>query len=268
MLTRRRALSVLASAGIGTVTFRRALATTASAGGAVTTEMIVDAEWVAGIKLNDEQRKMASEILNENRKFTQTFRDITLDNSLLPPFVFTPLASPAARPDRRGYQVSKSAAPAIKSQPRPESNEELAFSSLRSLAALLRAREVSSVELTKLYLGRLHRYDPLLKCVVTFTDELALKQAEQADRDLARGHDRGPLHGIPWGLKDVLAYPGYPTTWGAPQYRTRIIDTKAAVAERLEQAGAVLVAKLATGPFAGENFWYRGRTRNPWNPHQ
>lgn len=211
---------------------------------------------------------MASEILSENRKLTETFRDITLDNSLLPPFVFTPLASAAARPDPRGYQVSKSTSPVNKSQTRPDSNEELAFSSLRSLGALLRARKISSAELTKLYLERLHRYDPLLKCVVTFTDDLALKQAEQADRELAKGHDRGPLHGIPWGLKDVLAYPGYPTTWGAPQYRTRIIDTKAAVAERLEQAGAVLVAKLATGPFAGENFWYRGRTRNPWNPHQ
>src|SRR3954466_12619954 len=150
MLTRRRALSILGAAGIGTVAFQRALAASAGANGGVTREMIADAEWVAGIKLNDQQRKMASNILTENRKFTATFRDIALDNSLLPPFVFTPLASPAARPDQRGYQVSKSAAPAIKSQPPPESNEELAFSSLRSLAALLRARKTSSVELTKL----------------------------------------------------------------------------------------------------------------------
>ncbi|HEX5272795.1 MAG TPA: amidase [Gemmataceae bacterium] len=127
---------------------------------------------------------------------------------------------------------------------------------------------MSSVELTKLYLARLRHYDPLLKCVVTFTDDVTLEQAKQADRELARGKDRGALHGIPWGLKDIIAYPGYPTTWGAPQYRRRVISVKAAVAERLERAGAVLVAKLATNPFAGGGVqWYRGLTRSPWNPH-
>ncbi len=122
-------------------------------------------------------------------------------------------------------------------------------------------------ELTKLYLERLHRYDPLLKCVVTFMDDLALKQAEKADEELQSKKDRGPLHGIPWGLKDIFAYPGYPTTWGVGQYRDRVIDVKSAVAERLEDAGAVLVAKLATNPLAGgSSLWYRGKTRNPWNP--
>ena len=133
----------------------------------------------------------------------------------------------------------------------------------------MRGRKISSVELTKLYLARLTRFDPLLKCVVTFMDELALEQAKRADRELAAGHDRGPLHGIPWGMKDIIAYPGYPTTWCAPQFRHRVINVKAAVAERLENAGAVLIAKLASNPFAGGGVqWYRGLTRNPWNPHQ
>ena len=123
------------------------------------------------------------------------------------------------------------------------------------------------MELTKLYLERLRRYDPLLKCVVTFMDDLALKQAERADEELRSKKDRGPLHGIPWGLKDIFAYPGYPTTWGVAQYRDRVINVKSAVAERLEDAGAVLVAKLATNPLAGgSSLWYRGKTRNPWNP--
>lgn len=100
-------------------------------------------------------------------------------------------------------------------------------------------------------------------------DELALKQAERADQELRAKNDRGPLHGIPWGLKDIFSYPGYPTTWGLSQYRERMIDVKAAVAERLENAGAVLVAKLATNTLAGgSNLWYRGITRNPWNPRQ
>jgi Asp-tRNA(Asn)/Glu-tRNA(Gln) amidotransferase A subunit family amidase len=196
------------------------------------------------------------------------FRSIKLDNSQQPPFVFTPFASEASRPDPRGYEEPTPSTTVTSVVTRPGTDDELAFTSLRKFGALLRSREISSVELTKLYLERLHRYDSLLKCVVTFTDDLALKQAEQADRELRQGQDRGPLHGIPWGLKDVLAYPGYPTTWGAPQYRDRTIDVKAAVAERLEQAGAVLIAKLATGPFAGANFWFRGMTRNPWNPKQ
>ena len=98
-------------------------------------------------------------------------------------------------------------------------------------------------------------------------DEVALEQAKRADRELVQGKDRGPLQGIPWGVKDVISYPGYPTTWCAPQYRDRVIDVKAAVAERLESAGAVLIAKLATNPFAGGGvLWYRGLTRTPWNP--
>ena len=112
--------------------------------------------------------------------------------------------------------------------------------SVTALAALVRTRRVTSLELTRLYLARLRRYDPMLQCVVTYTEELALKQAERADREIAAGQYRGPLHGIPWGAKDLIAWPGYPTTWGAPPFKDQMIDTKATVAARLEEAGAVL----------------------------
>jgi Asp-tRNA(Asn)/Glu-tRNA(Gln) amidotransferase A subunit family amidase len=268
MLTRRRALAILGAAGIGTGAFQRALAAKA-AEGPITPQMIADAEWIAGITLTAAQREAAARHLNKYRESTKRIRAIDLDNAQRPGLVFAPLTSPASRPDPRGYHAVAAPLPVSRAPARPSSDEDLAIASIRHLRPLLRSRMLSSVELTKLYLARLRRYDPLLKCVVTFMDEVALQQAKQADRELALGKDRGPLHGIPWGLKDIIAYPGYPTTWCAPQYRHRIINLKAAVAERLEQAGAVLVAKLATNPFAGGGVqWYRGLTRNPWNPHQ
>ena len=265
MLTRRRALSILGAAGIGTAVFQRALAVQA-AEGTITREMVANAEWVSGITLTDAQRETAVNVLKWAKEKAERVRAVELENSQLPALNFTPLASPASLPDPRGYQVTKSPEPA-EAAFRPDSDEELAFSSLRQLGSLLRGRKISSVELTKLYLQRLRRYDPLLKCVVTFMDELALKQAERADEELQAKKDRGPLHGIPWGLKDIFAYPGYPTTWGVGQYRQRVIPAKSAVAQRLDDAGAVLVAKLATNPLAGgSSLWYRGNTRNPWNP--
>ena len=267
MLTRRRALAVLGAAGIGTGIFRRALAAKA-AEGPVSPQMIADAEWIAGIKLTPAQREAAANRLNEHRESTKRIRAIELDNSQLPGLAFKPLTSPASQPDPRGYQVVAAPKAVSGEVARPSSDEDLAFASIRQLGALLRSRKISSVELTKLYLARLRRYDPLLKCVVTFLDEVALEQAKQADQELAQGKDRGALHGIPWGMKDIIAYPGYPTTWCAPQYRNRILNVKAAVAERLENAGAVLIAKLASNPFAGGGVeWFRGLTRCPWNPH-
>src|SRR6516162_9294895 len=268
MLTRRRALAVLGAAGIGTAVFQRALAAKA-AEGPVSPQMVADAEWVAGITLTAAQREAAANHLNKYRESTKRIRAIELDNSQRPGLVFTPLTSPASQPDPRGYRVVASPVPVSPAPARPISDEDLAFASIRHIGALLRNRKISSVELTKLYLDRLRRYDPLLKCVVTFMDELALKQADRADQELRAKNDRGPLHGIPWGIKDVFSYPGYPTTWGVSQYRDRVIDVKAAVAERLENAGAVLVAKLATNTLAGGSvLWYRGTTRNPWNPRK
>ena len=268
MLTRRRALTILGTAGIGTAVFRRALA--AKVGDRpISPEMVADAEWIAGIRLSPAQREAAARSLNKFRKSVERIRAIDLDNSQPSALIFRPLAGPNSRPDPRGYQAVTAPKPVSPTAARPGSDEDLAFASLRQLGGWLRGGKISSVELTKLYLARLTRFDPLLKCVVTFMDELALEQAQRADRELAAGHDRGPLHGIPWGVKDIIAYPGYPTTWCAPQFRHRVINVKAAVAERLEKAGAVLIAKLASNPFAGGGVqWYRGLTRNPWNPHQ
>jgi Asp-tRNA(Asn)/Glu-tRNA(Gln) amidotransferase A subunit family amidase len=127
---------------------------------------------------------------------------------------------------------------------------------------------VSSEELTRFFLNRLMRYDQQLNCVVTLTEDLAMAQARAADRELAAGKDRGLLHGIPWGAKDLLAVAGYATTWGAPQFRERLSKETAAVASKLEAAGAVLVAKLSTGALAMGDQWFLGQTRNPWNPQQ
>jgi Asp-tRNA(Asn)/Glu-tRNA(Gln) amidotransferase A subunit family amidase len=267
MLTRRRALAILGAAGIGTGVFQRALAARAG-DGPVSPEMVADAEWIAGIKLTGAQREAAVKSLNKYRASTKRIRAIDLDNSQRTGLIFRPLTGPDSLPDPRGYQPVKSPKAVSRVTAAPSSDEDLAFASIRQIGALLRSRKISSVELTKLYLARLRRYDPLLKCVVTLMDELALKQAKQADRELAAGKERGPLHGIPWGVKDIIAYPGYPTTWCAPQYRHRVINVKAAVAQRLENAGAVLIAKLASNPFAGGGVqWYRGLTRSPWNPH-
>ncbi len=268
MLNRRSALTVLGTAGIGTAVFQRALAASAG-GGSVTAQMVADAEWVAGIKLTEAQREAVVNVFKSAREDLGHVRPVELENSLLPGLRFAPFASPEAFPDPRGYEVNASPPPASESMSRPDSDDDLAFASIRQLGTLLRSRKISSIQLTKLSLARLRRYDPLLKCVVTFMDELAFKQAERADRDLRAKIDRGPLHGIPWGIKDIFAYPGYPTTWGVGQYRDRVIDEKAAVAERLENAGAVLVAKLATNTLAGGSVvWYRGVTRNPWNPRK
>src|SRR6185436_4882107 len=133
---------------------------------------------------------------------------------------------------------------------RPQRLEDAAFWPVTELAQLIKSRQVKSVELTAMYLERLKRLNPRLNCVVTFTDELARRQAAQADREIAAGRYRGPLHGIPWGVKDLFAAIGYPTTWGVSPYKDRVIDTNATVVERLNNAGAVLIAKLATGELA------------------
>ncbi|GAH10268.1 unnamed protein product, partial [marine sediment metagenome] len=164
---------------------------------------------------------------------------------------------------RNRAQPIESAAPQ-----RPKSEESLAFLPVTELSALLRTRQVTATELAKLSIARLKKYDPVLHCVVTLTEELALKQAHQADQEIAAGRYRGPLHGIPWGAKDLIAYPGYKTTWGATPFKDQVIDIKATVAQRLEQAGAVLVAKLSLGALAMGDKWFGGMTRNPWNRDQ
>jgi Asp-tRNA(Asn)/Glu-tRNA(Gln) amidotransferase A subunit family amidase len=136
---------------------------------------------------------------------------------------------------------------------------------VRQLAAGLRAKKFTSLQLTQMYLDRLRKYDPLLKCVVTF-NELAIDHARQADAELTNGNDKGILHGIPWGAKDIIAVPGMPTTWGAVDYQDTVRDGTATIAQRMNDAGAVLLAKLSVGTLAWGDQWFRAMTRNPWDP--
>ena len=143
-----------------------------------------------------------------------------------------------------------------------------AWASLADLAAMLRAGKTTSVELTRLSLDRLKKHGDALKCVVTLTEDLAMRQAERADAELKNGTDRGPLHGIPYGAKDLLAVKNYPTTYGVAPFADQILDRDATVITRLEEAGAVLVAKLSLGELAMGDVWFGGTTRNPWNPDE
>jgi Asp-tRNA(Asn)/Glu-tRNA(Gln) amidotransferase A subunit family amidase len=264
-ITRRRVLSALGGLGLGTVAFQRALAWQAEQAGKITPELIAQAEWIAGITLSEEDRKAIANSVDRDQRRYETLRKVELANSIPPAFAFF-----AAPPQDSGCDIRRDQIHALESAApdRPRSDDDLPFLPVTELAALVRSRKVSSVELTKLYLARLQRFDDLLKCVVTLTEDVALKQSERADREIAAGHYRGPLHGIPWGAKDIIAWPGYKTTWGAGHYREQTLDVKATVARRLEEAGAVLIAKLTVGSLALGDQWFGGMTRNPWNPDE
>jgi Asp-tRNA(Asn)/Glu-tRNA(Gln) amidotransferase A subunit family amidase len=262
LVRRRTMLKSLVALGVGTTTFRRALAAQAAQAGAVSAEMIKQAEWIAGLDLTEEERTSAARTITRSLRSFAELRKVDVGYDVPPALTFFPAPPrPAGVIKRNHARNSESTTPE-----RPGSAEELAFLPVTELSSLIRSRQVSSMELTKLYLDRLKRFDPLLKCVVTFTEDLALKQAAKADQEIASGAYRGPLHGIPWGAKDLIAYPGYPTTWGATPFKSRVIDVKATVAARLEEAGAVLVAKLSLGALAMGDQWFGGRTRSPWDP--
>jgi Asp-tRNA(Asn)/Glu-tRNA(Gln) amidotransferase A subunit family amidase len=262
--TRRHLLQALAALGVGGAVFRRALAAEAERAVIVSPEMVQQAEWVAGLKLADADRKALAGALTQSLREFAALRAVKLANAVPPAVAFHPAPwLPPADGKRGTVEPTAGAAPM-----KPDSPDDLAFLPVTALAALLRDRKASSVELTKVYLERLKKYDPLLKCVVTLTDDLAVKQAEKADREIAAGRYRGPLHGVPWGAKDLIAYPGYKTTWGAAPFKEQTLDVKATVARRLEEAGAVLVAKLTLGALAQGDKWFGGMTRNPWDPRQ
>ena len=147
----------------------------------------------------------------------------------------------------------------------PDLEEDLAFMSIPELASLIRAGEISCLALTEFFLNRLKKYDPKLHCVVTLTEDYAVEQAKRMDAELAEGKDRGILHGIPYGAKDLFAFPGYPTTWGAGAYKDQVLDETAGIIKKLEDAGAVLVAKTTLGALAMGDVWFADTTRNPWN---
>jgi Asp-tRNA(Asn)/Glu-tRNA(Gln) amidotransferase A subunit family amidase len=260
---RRRILQLLTAAGVGNAVFARAFAALAEEAPRVTAAMIERAEWIAGVELTPEERELMLEGVNELVAAYETNRLVEIDNGVAPALVFQPVTP---RPHVEPVEAVPTTAG---TEPgRPESDVDLAFAPVSQLAALLRTRQVSAVELTRLYLERLERLDPRLRCVITLTPELALEQAERADREIAHGRYRGPLHGVPWGAKDLLAVPGYPTTWGAMPYKDQVRPDKATVVSRLEDAGAVLAAKLTLGALAWGDVWFGGTTKSPWNLEQ
>src|SRR6266700_2776257 len=231
----------------------------------ITRDMMHDAEKLIGIELTDKQEDMALPGVNRALDNYEVVRKIDVPLDTEPAIVFHP-----ALP---GFHIKRAATRTKFKFGRNEpaqfkSVEDLAFATVPQLAELIRTKKVSSLELTKMYLARLKRYGPKLLCVVTLTEDLAMKQAQDADNDLKRGKYRGPLHGIPWGAKDLLATKGIKTTWGAEPYRDQAINYDATVVERLRDAGAVLVAKLSMGALAQGPKWFGGVTRNPWVPDE
>jgi Asp-tRNA(Asn)/Glu-tRNA(Gln) amidotransferase A subunit family amidase len=230
----------------------------------ITREMLDEAERIAGVEFTDPERDLMLQGLNSNLEAFETLRTVELPNAVPPALYFNPIPP--------GMTLSRPAAPTRRSDVRvenvPADLEQLAFWPVTHLAALVQTQRVRSVDLTRMYLGRLKKYGPKLECVIRLTEDLALEQARRADAEISRGEYRGPLHGIPWGAKDLLAEDAYRTTWGAMPYKDQVIAEDATVVKRLEQAGAVLVAKLTLGALAWGDVWYEGRTRNPWNYEQ
>ncbi len=276
-LDRRSFLAVVANFGVASTLFPGALYALAAEPAQsndrpaepklkpITPEMITTAAELAGVPIAPEQRAMMLESLNSQRESYGAIRALNMPNSVAPAFVFDPLP-PGAQINTAREPAKYSKAPAIATA--PANLEELAFLSAMELGEMVRRKKVTSVALTEMYLTRLRRYDPLLHFVITLTEERAMTKAREADADLAKGHYRGPLHGLPWGAKDLLAVKGYPTTFGAGGFEHQMLDEDATVVQRLDAAGAVLVAKLTLGALAMGDVWFGGRTRNPWNPKQ
>jgi len=259
-------LRYLAGTGIGTAAFGRAIVALAQDASAVTPEMIDRAEWIAGIDLTPEERELMTAGVNDLLEDFARNREVALDNAVAPAVRFDPEpGSPSGDPARAVHR-HRAARPVPEAR-RPASDDDVAFASIAVLGALLRTRGISATELTELALARLERFDPVLRCVVSVTADLARTQAEAAQRRID-AREAGDLVGIPWGAKDLLAVPGYPTTWGAKPYRDQVIDVEATAARRLREAGAPLVAKLTLGALAWGDVWFGGMTRNPWNPTQ
>jgi len=229
----------------------------------ITKEMIAAAEEISGLQFSDDERTQMLRNRQQMRSAIQQLHQVPLDMSVFPAIVFDPVPPGKELAKKSKTTTVRAKVPVMS---RPGSLDELAYSPLTQLSELVRSRKVKPSELTDMYLSRLKRYDPQLHFVINLTEERARKQASEMDAEISRGKYRGPLHGIPWGAKDLLAVKGYPTTWGAGLYKDQTFDYDATVVKRLDDAGAILVAKLTLGSLAQGDRWYAERTRNPWNP--
>ncbi|GAC1371869.1 MAG: hypothetical protein NVSMB30_12000 [Hymenobacter sp.] len=230
----------------------------------ITVPILRSAQQLFGLNFTDAQLDSTRRNLTGYRDSYEALRKVALPNSVAPSVVFDP------RPLRlRQAMVVATTNPGkLPEAPKaklPANRDELAFYTVRQLGELLRTKQVSSEELTKFFLARLKKYDPKLHCVITLTEDLALREARQADQEIKAGKYRGPLHGIPYGVKDLYSAKGYKTTWGSVPYKDQTLDEDAAVVERLRAAGGVLLAKLTLGELAQGDVWFGEKTRTPWD---
>ena len=217
-------------------------------------------ENLIGISLTQDERDtlLTGLLLNKNKY--DTLRMLELTNDVPLPLYFNPLIEGESIPKGNDKYLFEEFP--IK---KPSKIEDCAFYTIGQLAYLIRTRQITSEELTRMYIERLKEYGPQLECVITVTEELGIKQARKADEEIKNGRYLGPLHGIPYGAKDLLAVSGYKTTWGANTHKDQIINETATVIKKLENSGAVLIAKLTLGALAWGDIWYGGKTRNPWD---
>lgn len=228
-----------------------------------TVEDIKGAEKLAGITLTDEQRKEVLQSLSGARDGLDKIRKAGLTNDIPPAFNFVPYG----KKPRAGYS-SDVKLPKPKAIIRPGNDEDIAYMTVAELGALIQAKKLKPSELVEIYLSRLKLYGPKLKNVITLCEDQARLKALEADAEIAKGKYRGPLHGIPYGLKDLFAAKEYPTTWGAEPFKNQILTVNCAVVEKLAAAGAILIAKTTLGALAYGDIWFGGQTLNPWNPKQ
>jgi Asp-tRNA(Asn)/Glu-tRNA(Gln) amidotransferase A subunit family amidase len=261
---RREFMSYFAGLSLGSTLFPGVLWAKISAGADITVETIASAEEVAGITFDPAERELMLDGLKQQEQRIEALHKVVLPNSVSPAIVFDPLPpGKTIVPEPRRPMVRSRVAHRV-----VPAEDELAFLPVTELAELVRRKRVTSVQLTQMYLARLKKYDPVLKCVISLTEDRALRQAYAADGEIRAGKYRGPLHGIPWGAKDLLAVRGYKTTWGAGPFKEQVIDADATVVQRLDAAGAVLVAKLTLGELAQGDIWFDATTKNPWKVDQ
>ena len=230
----------------------------------ISKENISSAEKIIGLEFTDAERDSMLGNLEEQLKNYENIRKIELANSVPPAVDFNPIPVGFVFPkDQKEIKFSNYSHVKL-----PANKNDLAFFSIGELAELIRTKKITSTELTKFFIDRLKKYDPVLHCVITLTEKRALDQAKKMDEEIASGKYRGLLHGIPFGVKDLLATKDYKTTWGAMPYKDQLIDEDATVVKKLENAGAVLCAKLSMGALAWGDVWFGGKTRNPWDTTQ
>lgn len=259
---RRRFLSTFSAMGLGSTLLPGVLWAQGGTG-LITAEMLKSALALSGLTFSEEDQKSMLQAANQNLVRFEVVRKLPIPNNVSPPFHFSAIVP--------GMKVIRTRQPIRFSRftlKRPADLDAAAFWPVMELAHLIQTKQVTSTELTKMYLARLHKYNDKLNCVVTFLDDHALQQAKQADVEIAAGKYKGPLHGIPWGAKDIIAVPGYKTTWGSAAYKDQVLEEEASVVEMLREAGAVLLAKLSSGELAQGDNWFGGQTKNPWDVSQ